>query len=167
MNAVMKWVGQGVLYLLFAAVIATFSRWPAYQHLAPDKAVVKVSMSHQGKRLGDCETIGLDELAKLPANMRAPARCPRERSSLIVEVDIDGVLAHRQVAEPSGLSRDGATTIYRRIEVNAGSHRIAVRLKDDTRSVGIDFQRVTNVTLLPAEILVIDFDAALQEITLK
>lgn len=167
MNEIMKWIGQGLLYLVFAATLATFSHWPTYQHLAPDKAVIKLSLSHQGARLGDCETLSLDELAKLPANMRAPVRCPRERSPLTVEVDIDGVLAHRQVAEPSGLSRDGAATIYRRIEVDAGRHRIAVRLKDDARSTGFDHRRVANVTLMPAEILVIDFDATLHEITLQ
>lgn len=167
MNRIGHWLGQGLLYLIFAATIAVFSRWPVYQHLAPGKAVIKLSMSHQGKLLGDCEALSLDELAKLPPNMRAPVRCPRERAPLIVELDIDGLRVLRQIAAPSGLSRDGAATIYRRIEVDAGSHRIAVRLKDDARSEGFDYRREADVSLLPAEILVIDFDAALHEITLK
>lgn len=167
MNKAGQWLGQGLLYLAFAATIAVFSRWPVYQHLAPGKAVVKLSMSHQGERLGDCETLSADELAKLPPNMRAPVRCPRERAPLTVELDIDGILVHRQIAEPSGLSHDGAATIYHRIELDAGAHRIAVRLKDDARSEGFDYRREADVTLMPAEILVIDFDAALHEITLK
>ncbi|PKM17055.1 MAG: hypothetical protein CVU24_15565 [Betaproteobacteria bacterium HGW-Betaproteobacteria-18] len=167
MNKALQWFAQGLLYLLFAATIAVFSRWPVYQHLAPDKALIKLSLSHQGKLLGDCETLSLDELAKLPPNMRAPIRCPRERAPLIVELDIDGVLVDRQIAEPSGLSHDGAATIYRRIEVGAGRHRIAVRLKDDARSEGFDYRREADVTLVPAEILVIDFDATLHEITMQ
>src|SRR3546814_16723613 len=95
--------------------------------------------------------------------MRAPVRCPRERSPLTVEVDIDGVPLLRQVASPSGLSRDGAATVYQRAEVDAGSHRIAVRLKDDARSDGFDYRREADVPLSPAEILVMDFDAALPE----
>ncbi|PKM06806.1 MAG: hypothetical protein CVV14_11180 [Gammaproteobacteria bacterium HGW-Gammaproteobacteria-4] len=167
MNEIVKWIGQGLLYLVFAATLATFSHWPTYQHLVPDKAVIKLSLSHQGKLLGDCETLSIDELARLPPNMRAPVRCPRERSPLIVEVDIDGALAHRQIAAPSGLSSDGAATIYRRIEVDAGPHHIAVRLKDDARSEGFDYRHEADITLTPAEILVIDFDATLHEITLQ
>src|SRR3546814_8056766 len=114
MTRTSQWLAQGLLYLGFAAAIAVFSRWPVYQHLAPGKAVIKLSISHQGKLLGDCETLSLDELARLPPNMRAPVRCPRERSPLTVEVDIDGVPLLRQVASPSGLSRDGAATVYQR-----------------------------------------------------
>src|SRR3546814_17146359 len=96
--------------------------------------------------------------------MRAPVRCPRERSPLTVEVDIDGVPLLRQVASPSGLSRDGAAPVYQRAEVDAGSHRIAVRLKDDARSEGFASRREAAVAFSPAAILVIDVDAALHEL---
>ena len=33
-----SWLGQALLYGLFAALIGVFSRWPPYQHLAPDRA---------------------------------------------------------------------------------------------------------------------------------
>ncbi len=167
MKRIARWAAQGALYAAFAAVLAVFSQWPTYQHLAVDRAVIKLSLSHQGKRLGDCETLSMDELAKLPPNMRAPTRCPRERSALTVEVDIDGVQVHRQTAAPTGLSGDGSAAVYRRIEVPAGRHRIAVRLKDDARSVGFDYRREQEVILAPAEVLVIDFDAAGQEIVFQ
>lgn len=167
MKRIARWAAQGALYAAFAAVLAVFSHWPSYQHLAPNRAVIKLSLSHQGKRLGDCETLSMDELAKLPPNMRAPTRCPRERSALTVEVDLDGLRVHRQSAAPTGLSGDGPAAIYRRIEVPAGRHRIAVRLKDDARSVGFDYRREEEVFLAPAEVLVIDFDAAGQEIVFQ
>ena len=160
-------LGQVLLYAAFAAAIGIFSHWPRYQHLAPEQALIKVSLTHQGQRLGDCIEQTPDELAKLPPNMRAPTRCPRERSAVTIEVDIDGVLAHRQVAQPSGLSRDGAAAIYRRLAVVAGAHRIAVRLKDDARSPGFDYTHEQAVTLAPAEILVIDFDPATHRISLR
>jgi hypothetical protein len=99
--------------------------------------------------------------------MRAPTRCPRERSPVTIEVDIDGILAHRQVAQPSGLSRDGAAAIYQRLSVAAGAHRITVRMKDDARSAGFDYTLEETVTLVPAEVLVIDFDPATHRITLQ
>ena len=127
------WVGQALLYALFALVIGVFSRWPTYQHLGPDQALIKLSFTHTGKPVGDCRPLSADELAKLPPNMRAPMKCPRERSPVTVEVDIGGVPVLQRVAAPSGLSRDGASAVYQRLQVAAGEQRIAVRLNDDAR----------------------------------
>ena len=122
---------------------------------------------HHGERPGERQAQTLEELAKLPPNMRAPTRCPRERSPVTVELDIDGVPAYRHVAQPSGLSRDGASAVYHRHEVAAGRHRIAVRLKDDPRSPGFDFVLEQDVELAPAQILVVDFDSERHRITLR
>ena len=162
-----KWGGQILLYTAFAATIAIFSHWPRYQHLAPDRALIKLSFTHQGQLLGKCEALTPGELDKLPPNMRAPTRCPRERAPVTVEIDIDGALAHRQTAQPSGLSGDGAAAVYQRLEVAAGRHRIAVRLKDDANTAGFNYSAEEVVTLQPAEILVIDFDSATHRITLR
>ncbi|MGE4071308.1 MAG: hypothetical protein AB7E72_09060 [Lysobacterales bacterium] len=161
------WIGQILLYAALAGVIGVFSGWPVYQHLPPDRAVIKLSLVHQAQLLGDCVQQTPEELARLPPNMRAPSRCPRERSPLTVEVDIDGALTHRQVASASGLSSDGPAAIYRRIEVGAGAHRIAVRLKDNARTDGFDYTLERDIELAPAEILVVDFDAAEKRITLR
>lgn len=161
------WIGQILLYAALAAVIGVFSRWPVYEHLAPDRALIKLSVIHQGKLLGDCVVQTPEELAKLPPNMRAPSRCPRERSPLTVELDLDGQLVYSQTANPSGLSSDGPSALYRRLEVTAGAHHIAVRLKDNARSEGFDYVLDQDISLVPAEILVIDFDSELKRITLR
>lgn len=161
------WIGQGLLYALFALIIGVFSSWPPYRHLASDQALIKLSFSHTGKPVADCQRQSPEELAKLPPNMRAPVRCGRERSPIVVELDVDGAAAVRHSAKPSGLSKDGASSVYQRIQVGAGAHRIAVRLKDDARSAGFDHSREATVTLKPAQILVIDFDTSTQKITLQ
>ena len=161
------WVGQLLLYALFALAIGLFSRWPVYHHLGSDQALIKVSFTHAGKPVGDCRTVSVAELAKLPPNMRAPVTCPRERSPVRVEVDIDGVTALRRTAAPSGLSRDGASAVYQRLVVPAGEQRIAVRLNDDARHPGPTYQREASVTLAPAQVLAIDFDASKGGITLQ
>ncbi|MGZ8716882.1 MAG: hypothetical protein ACXWYO_07200, partial [Gaiellaceae bacterium] len=84
------WVGQALLYGLFALLIGVFSQWPPYRHLAEDQALIKVSFSHHGKPVSDCRPLTAAELAKLPPNMRAPVKCPRERSPVTVEVDLGG-----------------------------------------------------------------------------
>jgi hypothetical protein len=166
-SAPLAWLGQTLLYGLFALIIGVFSSWPPYRHLPLDQALIKLSFSHQGKPVSDCRSATPEELAKLPPNMRAPRICPRERSPIAVELDLDGVTALRHVATPSGLSRDGASAFYHRLQVAAGEHRLVVRLKDDVRSPGFNFVREATVTLKPAQILVIDFEPGKGGITLQ
>ncbi len=161
------WIGQLLLYALFAAFIGVFSSWPTYRHLAADKALIKLSFSHTGKPVSDCTTQTPEQLAKLPPNMRAPVRCPRERSPIVVELDVDGTPALRHAAKPSGLSKDGASSVYHRLEVDAGPHRVAVRLQDDVRGTGFAHVHEQTVLLRPAQVLIIDFDTATQLITLQ
>lgn len=161
------WLGQVLLYAAFALAIGVFSRWPTYRPLPEGQALIKLSFSHSGKPISECRPQTADELARLPPNMRAPLRCPRERSPIVVELDVDGAGVVRHAAQPSGLSKDGASSIYRRVPVAAGTHRVAVRMKDDVRSTGFNHVREASVTLAPAQILVVDFDPSTQQITLQ
>ena len=99
--------------------------------------------------------------------MRAPMDCQRERSPVIVEVDLDGSPAYHHVAKPSGLSHDGASTVYHRFSVSSGGHRLAIRLNDDARAAGFNHEREETVTLKPGKVLVIDFNAEAGGITLQ
>lgn len=163
----LAWVGQFFLYGMFALFIATFSHWPSYRHLSPDTALVKLSLVLAGKPVGDCRALTAEELAKLPPNMRAATTCPRERSPVTVELDIDGRTVARTEALPSGLSRDGASAVYQRLQVPAGERLIQVRLRDDVRRQGFTHTLERRVTLAPAQVLVIDFDAEKGGITLQ
>lgn len=160
------WLGQFLLYGLFALVIGVFSHWPRYQALPPGQAVLKVSFIHHGKTAEPCRPHTAEELAKLPPNMRTPLKCGRERLPVEIEVDVDGVTVYRQVAPPAGLSRDGASAVYHRLTVPAGEHRIAVRLKDGP-GAGFGHTREATVRLRDAQVLVIDFDPEKGGITLS
>jgi hypothetical protein len=153
------WAGQAAGFGLFAAVLGVFSHWPHYEALAPGLAVVKVSFVHHGARVEPCRPYTAEELAKMPPNMRAPMKCGRERLPVAIEVVIDGQAVLREVAPPSGLSRDGASSVYRRLEVPAGEHRISVRLRDGPGEA-YNHVREATVRLGDAQVLVIDFDAA-------
>ncbi|MBK8527910.1 MAG: hypothetical protein IPL57_12690 [Rubrivivax sp.] len=162
-----RWLGQLLLYGLFALVIGVFSHWPPYRHLQPDQALIKLSFTHVGKPVGDCRKPGAEELAKLPPQMRPTSICPRERSPVIVELDIDGVNRLKRVAEPGGLSKDGSSAMYERVLVPAGEQRIAVRFSDDVRARATPYHREATVKLVPGQVLVIDFNAEKGGITLQ
>lgn len=149
--------GQALLYAAFAAVIGLFSRWPTYSPLGPGQALVRLSIVHAGQLVSPCHRLTDAELAKLPPNMRAPEQCPRERAPVAVQVDIDGQTLVDAVAPPSGIARDGRSALYRRLPVAAGTHRIAVRLKDSAGPGGFDHARTATVTLVPGQVLVIDY----------
>ncbi len=157
MTQALRFLAQALLYVPFMVLIGYFSTGPAYQHLEAGEALVRLSFSHAGARVSECRQRTPEELAKLPPNMRAPLDCPRERSPVSVELEMDGELVYRIVAQPSGLRRDLASTVYWRRAVPAGPHRLTARLKDK-REGGFDFVKEIAVTLEPGRVLVIDFD---------
>lgn len=159
MKRVLVLAGQALLYGSFALLVGVFSKWPSYAPLAADEALIKLSFVHHGARVAECRPYTAEELAKLAPNMRAPLKCERERAPVTVELDIDGAPAYRYTAAPSGLSRDGASTVYKRLEVPAGTHRITVRMRDTTATSGFNHQHEATVNLKPSQVLVIDFDA--------
>ncbi len=149
---------QAVCYAAFMTVVGYFSTSPAYKHLPPGDAVVKLSFQHAGQRKEACRERSAEELAKLAPNMRATSVCPRERAPVSVDVQMDGKPLFAVVAPPSGLAKDGASTVYRRIAIPAGEHRFAARLTDTADGSGaVDAART--VDLRPGRVLVIDFDA--------
>ena len=148
---------QAAGYALFCAFLGYFSTSPPYRHLAPGDALVKVSLTHAGARKEPCHERTPEELAKLAPNMRAASVCPRERVPVEVEVDVDGARLISTIAPPSGFARDGASTVYHRATLPAGTHHVVARLKD---SPGAAFTHVreADVILKPGGLLVLDFD---------
>jgi hypothetical protein len=163
----LAWAVQAVTYGLFAAVIGYFASSPAYTFLGPDLALIKLSLSHPGKRKIECRKRSREELAKLPPNMRAPKSCPRERWPVLVELVVDGNPVYRETVEPRGLSDDGASSFYKTFPVPAGPHRIVLRVRDRGDSEGFNHIRESDVTLVPAQSLVVQFKAGDQGIFLK
>jgi hypothetical protein len=149
---------QAVAYGAFVAVVGYFSTSPPYAPLQAGEAVVKLSFRHSGQPREPCRERTPEELAKLAPNMRAASVCPRERANVAVEVTMDGRRLFDVVAPPTGLAKDGASTVYRRIAVPAGEHRFAAKLSD--AADGKFAYAAERAFDLPAgRVLVIDFDA--------
>ncbi|MER2544572.1 MAG: hypothetical protein ABTS16_14170 [Candidatus Accumulibacter phosphatis] len=149
-------VGQVILYGAFAAFIGYFATSPTYHQIPEDVALIKLSISHLGDR--ECRKRTPEELAKMPPNMRAPMDCPRERSDINLEVDLDGEPVFRTVLHPTGLYKDGVSTVYKRFEVKAGTHQLAVRMNDNLVVPGFNFVQDEEITLAPRQVMVVDFN---------
>ena len=155
----LQYMGQGLFYLLFVVVIGFFSTSPTYTHLPPDETLIKLSFSHAGQHVGACRERTPEELAKLPQYQRKVTTvCPRERSDVVVELELDGKKLYHVVMKPAGFSRSGNSNIYRRIPVKAGKHTLKARLKDHE---GDDYNYVRDetVNLVAGRIMVIEFKA--------
>lgn len=156
-RTIARTIGQCILYGSFALFIGVFSTWPRYQHLAPEEALLRLSFKHPGKTKADCRERGAAELAKIPANMRQALDCPRERSPVRVRVELDGKGLYDESFPPSGWSKDGASTGYRRLPIRAGRHHLRVRFADDVRVAGFNFEREQTVEVKPGQVVLIDF----------
>jgi hypothetical protein len=156
----LQYIGQGFFYALFVGVIGYFSTFPPYTYLQPDETVIKLSFAHAGQHKGACRERTPEELAKLPLLQRKVTTvCPRERSDVVVELEMDGKQLYHVALKPTGFSHSGNSNIYRRIPVKAGTHTLTARLKDHTGE-GFNYVHEETVNLAPGRIMVIDFKAA-------
>ena len=153
----MQYIGQGLFYAMFMGVIGYFSTSPAYTHLPPDEALIKLSFSHAGQPKGACRQLTPEEIAKLPMYQRkATTVCPRERVNVVVELEMDGKQLYHAVLRPGGLSHNSISSIYRRIPVKAGIHTLKASLNDNGGD-HFNYLHEEKLDLDPGRILVIDF----------
>ncbi|HQR53575.1 MAG TPA: hypothetical protein PLZ79_09925 [Burkholderiales bacterium] len=153
-----NWIGSAGVFAVFALGIGYLSASPRYQHLPPEQAMIRLSVSQPGLPLGECRRLSEAELAARAPNMRKPEECPRERAPLSIRLVVDGAVIYQDTIRPSGWRRDGSSAIYLRLPVIAGTHRIEAAVNDDATVAGFAFMREAEVTLEPGQLLTIDFD---------
>ncbi len=149
----------GAVTLAVTLAAAWLSAAPAWQSLRDDRALVRISFSHGGDRSASCRDRTPEELAALPQNMRRTQVCDRRRPPVVVELDIDGATVLSRELPPSGIGGSGPSRIYQRIEVAAGDHSFAARLRDNPATEGFDYRAKTRTALRPGQSFVIEFDA--------
>lgn len=154
-----RYLLQAAFYLPLMALIGYFSHAPRFTHLGKDQALVRLSIAHAAERRHSCRERPAEELAKLSPNMRAGQDCPRERSPILVEFEVDGAIRYRAEVQPAGVQRDGLATLYHRLPVEAGSHRIVVRMRDRPEGA-FNHVREETMTLAGGDSVVIDFNAS-------
>ncbi len=155
----MRIAAQVVVYGAFAALLGYFSVSPTYTQVDPDFGVIKLSFSHAGQPETECRRRSQEQLEELAPNMRKTMDCPRRRVNLLVELELDGERIYRDELPPSGLSGDGASTVYQDFPVPAGRYTLVARLRDSRREQGFDWTLERTVDVSPRQNLVIDFRA--------
>ncbi len=158
MRDVARYAGQVLAWGAFAAFVGYFATSPAYRYLDADQGLLRLSFKHPGKIKADCRRRTPEELAKLQPQFRTELDCPRERSPVRVRVALDDEPLYDEVFPPAGLSRDGASSGYRRLPIAAGTHRLRVQFNDDVRVQGFTHERDAQVDVRPGQVVLIDFD---------
>lgn len=159
MKQALRIAAQAALYVPLMALIGTFSTAPRFSPIGEGEALLRLSFVHAAQRKAPCRERSAAELAKLAPNMRAALDCPRERAPLLVELEVDGVVVLRREVPPAGLRRDGNATVYYRLPLPAGRHRIVARLRDRPEDA-FNYVREETVELGPGRALLIDFAAS-------
>jgi len=167
MNTALRYLGQAVAYGLFIAFIGYFSTSPAYTHVPPGNALIKLTFTQPGKRLAECVRRSPEELAKLPPQLRKATKCPRERSPIWVVFEVDGETIYEAKIKAKGLSQDLPSPIYQRFIVPAGKHTLRVRMRDDAKIEGYNYVGEETMVLAPLQTVVVDFDKARREFTFE
>ena len=158
-NNPIRYILQFGCYGIFALFLASMSQQIAYQHQDPELALIKLSLSHAGQHKEECRRLSPEELAELAPNMRRPMQCNRERVPLVIEIELDNELIYHNTLQPSGLSKDGESTVYKRFMVKPGNYLITARLRDSRRTDGFEYEHSEQVMLQPRQNFVIDFKA--------
>ncbi len=147
---------QAVTYAWFAAVIGVFASSPPYAYGEPGTALVKLSLSHPGKRKAECRKLSAEEIAELPPNMRRPLDCPRERWPVHVELRLGEKTIFAKSARPAGLAADGPSIFYDTFTVPVGQHRLSMRLREHGEA-GFDHQKTETIELGEGQVVAIEF----------
>ncbi|HKI64605.1 MAG TPA: cytochrome b N-terminal domain-containing protein [Burkholderiales bacterium] len=139
------------LYAAFGALIVLFSHRPAVAPVPAGAALLQLSLTYAGARLAPCRRRTEAELEKLAPNMRAPLECPRGRAPVRFTLALDGRVLIDETVPPSGLARDGASSLFRRIAVPAGAHRLRVTVDGAAREqrVALRAGRVLSINYKP------------------
>lgn len=145
-------------WIVFAATVGIFSVWPEYAVVDSEDAIVSVAFSHAAERVAECRQLTQEELDKLPPNMRTVNDCPRARHALRIELWSNRQLLYSETLQPSGIWSDGKANVYQRIRVNAGTHRLQVRMEDSGDPDGFRYELSETMTVAAGRNVVVRFD---------
>jgi hypothetical protein len=158
MNNVLRYGLQVFNYMIFTAVVWYFSIKPAYHQLEKDQAVITLSFTHATKLREECRKLSQEEFLNLAPNMRVPMDCPRARSPLRLELYLDDKLIKNAALEPPGFHSDQSISLFQRIKVRTGEHKLRVWMNDDINREGSTYQHEQTVILKPEQQVLLDFD---------
>ncbi len=159
MNKLIRYLLQAFNYSLFMAMVWYFATSPSIQLIADDEAMITIAFAHAGELREPCRKLSAEELAQLAPNMRKLEDCPRERSPVTIEAYLDGGSIYNETLQPPGLFGDGGVDVYFSSKISAGSHRLTLKMNDSLRIKEFNHNLDQQVTIDPAQVLLVDFDS--------
>ncbi len=145
-------------YACCGAGLAYCSAAPGFQPLPPDTALLRLSMQIAGARVEPCRALTTADIERMPPNRRHVEKCPRERAEVQVRLFVDAVPLVDETLTPKGFARDGSATIYRRLVLPAGRHRVRAEVNEDARQSTFQHVREASVEMVPGSVLIVDFN---------
>ena len=155
----LRFLLQAFNYSLFMGLIWFFSNSPAVSLIGEDEARLTIAFAHAGQLREPCRMLSQEELNKLAPNMRKIDDCPRERSPVVIEAKLDGKSVYSASLPPPGLFGDGGVDVFYSAKIPAGQHQLDMKMNDSVRVEGFNHQFARQVTVEPAQILLIAFDS--------
>jgi hypothetical protein len=157
-NKPLRYLLQAFNYAIFMGLVWYFASAPAVRLIAADEARLTIAFAHAGQLREPCRRLSQEELNQLAPNMRKLDDCPRERSPVIIEADLDGEPVYHASLEPPGLFGDGGVDVFYSAKIAAGEHRLSLKMNDSVRVEGFNHEFNQPVSVAPGQILLIGFD---------
>ena len=155
----LRFLLQAFNYSLFMGLIWFFSNSPSVSLIGENEARITIAFAHAGQLREPCRMLSQEELNKLAPNMRKIDDCPRERSPVVIEAELDGKSVYSASLPPPGLFGDGGVDVFYSAKIPAGQHQLDMKMNDSVRVEGFNHQFARQVTVEPAQILLIAFDS--------
>lgn len=149
---------QALNYAIFMALVWYFSSAPSIRILADDEALLTIAFAHAGQLREPCRRLSQEELNQLAPNMRKLDECPRERSPVRIEAELDGQTIYRESLAPPGLFGDGGVDVFYSLKIPAGAHDFTLRMNDSVRIDEFNHAFEQHVIIEPGKILLVGFD---------
>ena len=158
-NKPLRYLLQAFNYSLFMGIVWYFASAPAVRLIDEDEAKLTIAFAHAGKLREPCRMLSQEELNKLAPNMRKIDDCPRERSPVLIEAELDGEMFYKAELPPPGLFGDGGVDVFYSAKIPAGEHRLSLKMNDSVRVEGFNHQFEEMVSIDHAQILLIVFNS--------
>ncbi len=154
-----RYLLQVVNYTVFMAIVWYFATNPSISLIGDDEAKITIAFAHAGQLREPCRRLTQEELNQLAPNMRKLEDCPRERSPVTIEAELDGEPFYNASLPPPGLFGDGGVDVFHSAKIPAGRHVLSLRMNDSVRVEGFNHSLEQEVVIDPAQILLIGFES--------
>ncbi len=123
-NKPLRFLLQAFNYSLFMGLVWFFASAPSVRLIGDDEAKITIAFAHAGQLREPCRMLSQEELNKLAPNMRKLDDCPRERSPVTIEAELDGRSIYSASLPPPGLFGDGGVDVFYSAKIPAGEHQL-------------------------------------------